>query len=68
MLASASPSHRVEGLEEAGFLETGEAVLGGGEGGGGSVLGAKREAALLLGYLERLGEAYGPPEVGTAVG
>lgn len=59
MLASPSPSHRVEGLERAGLLEAdqGERER--------QVPGARREAALLLGFLERLGEPYGPPEVGS---
>lgn len=60
MLASPSPSHRVEGLERAGLLEADQ-----GEGGR-QALSARREAALLLGFLERLGEPYGPPEVSSA--
>lgn len=76
MVASPSPSHRVEGLEEAGSLESegereeaeagrGRGDGGGGGGGGGELaLRPRRQAALVLGYLERLGEPYGPPEVG----
>lgn len=64
MLASASPSHRVQGLEEAGSLEASDAGFGHGKS---SVLSARREAALLLGYLERLAEPYAPPEVICAV-
>ena len=62
-MASDSPSHRVEGLEEAGLLERSEAGVGKG-GAEHPLLGARRDAALLLGYLERMGEPYGPPEVG----
>lgn len=63
LLASDSPSHRVEGLEETDLLERSEA--GAGKGGAEKpLLSARRDAALLLGYLERMGEPYGPPEVG----
>lgn len=63
LLTSDSPSHRVEGLEEADKLERSEA--GGGKGDAGNpLLSARRDAALVLGYLERMGEPYGPPEVG----
>lgn len=55
MLRSVSPSHRVEGLEVAGLLDT--------DGTGSPALRAKGQAAMLLGYLERVGEPYGPPEV-----
>ncbi|CAM9109472.1 unnamed protein product, partial [Laminaria digitata] len=61
LLASDSPSHRVEGLEETDLLERSEA--GAGKGGAEkTLLSARRDAALLLGYLERMGEPYGPPE------
>ena len=69
MLCSASPSHRVEGLEEAGLLITDEAGFGldtGDDGGDRPALRAKCQAAVLLGYLERLGEPYGPPEEAVA--
>lgn len=62
LLSSSSPAHRVEGLEKAGQgCEIGDGVNA-------SLLEdvtahPTREAALLLGYLERLGESYGPPEV-----
>ncbi|CAM9143892.1 unnamed protein product [Scytosiphon promiscuus] len=62
MLASASPSHRVEGLQQAGFLHPHEADSERDGWGYESVLRPKGQAALLLGYLERLGEPYGPPE------
>lgn len=60
MLASPSPSLRVCGLEEAGLLlqETESGHLAQSES-----IRAKRDAALLLGYLDRLAERYGPPEV-----
>lgn len=64
MLSSASPSHRVEGLEEAGLLDAGDGD--GDSGGDRPMLRAKGQAALLLGYLERLGEPYGPPEEAVA--
>lgn len=73
LLSSASPSHRVEGLEEAGLLITDDAGFGAGAGDGGggggdqaAALRARCQAALLLGYLERLGESYGPPEEAVA--
>lgn len=69
MLSSASPSHRVEGLEEAGLLITDDAGFGldaGDVEGDRPALRAKCQAALLLGYLERLGEPYGPPEEAVA--
>lgn len=71
MMSSASPSHRVEGLEEANSLFTDNVGFGldagDGEGGGDRpALRANCQAALLLGYLERLGEPYGPPEEAVA--
>lgn len=63
MLGSSSPSHRVEGLEEAGLLDLHDPASSGEEGGDKAVLCARGHAALLLSYLERLGEPYGPPEV-----
>lgn len=62
MLASPSPVHRVEALEEAGRgVESGS---GGAQGSHLSESGKPgRHAALILSYLERLGEPYGPPEV-----
>lgn len=62
LLASDSPSHRVEGLEEADLLERSEAGVRKGSAES-PLLSARRDAALLLGYLERMGEPYGPPEV-----
>lgn len=50
----------MEGLEEAGqSCEIGDGIHSSLPEG----MTAGREAALLLGYLERLGEPYGPPEV-----
>lgn len=63
MLGSSSPSHRVEGLEEAGLLDLHDPASLGEEGRDKATLCARGHAALLLGYLERLGEPYGPPEV-----
>lgn len=63
MLASASPSHRVEGLEEAGLLAPAEAGSEGEMEGEESALRPRGQAAMVLGYLERLGEPYGPPAV-----
>lgn len=63
LLASDSPSHRVEGLEEADLLDRSEAGMGKGSAES-PLMSARRDAALLLGYLERIGEPYGPPEVG----
>lgn len=63
MLASASAAHRVEGLQEAGLLDSQEAGLKQEGRRGESSLRPRGQAALLLGYLERLGEPYGPPEV-----
>lgn len=63
MLMSPSPAHRVEGLEEVGRPD---AQGGTGDGYGSDAwvrMSPRREAALLLGYLERLGEPFGPPQV-----
>lgn len=61
MLASPCPAYRIEALEEAGrearIDDSGDDALLG------WVMIPARDAALLLGYLERLGEPYGPPEV-----
>ncbi|CAM9148503.1 unnamed protein product, partial [Sphacelaria rigidula] len=59
LLACSSPVHRVEGLEEAGRCCGSVDDPSSSEG---LTASPKREAALLLGYLERLGEPYGPPE------
>lgn len=59
MLRSVSPSHRVEGLEVTGMLDT--------DWTGSPVLRAKGQAAVLLGYLENIGEPYAPPEVRSFV-
>eukprot|EP00752_Nemacystus_decipiens_P002251 g2132.t2 len=63
MLSSASPSHRVEGLQEAGLLIAKDADDVGGDR---PTLRARCQAALLLGHLERLGEPYSPPEEAVA--
>lgn len=63
LLASSSPAHRVEGLEEAGMCSGAGVSVGDPSPYEGPLARPKREAALLLGYLEKLGEPYGPPEV-----
>lgn len=64
LLTSNSPSHRVEGLEEADLLESRKAGVGDQDyARNPPLLSSRRDAALLLGYLERMGEPYGPPEV-----
>lgn len=63
MLTSRSAAHRVEALEEAGRCE--ESIDGSFDFFMSASRNAGRHAALILGYLERLGEPYGPPAVRT---